>query len=112
MPKVRVDIVKGTRTPEQKKKLLDVIHETLVQAIGIPVDDRLQLLLEHDRANFYIPFKLSHMYVNIDIVMYPGRADEAKKKLFELIKGGLTKEGCQLDEVMITLHDPSLANWG
>lgn len=112
MPKVRVDIVKGTRTAEQKKQLLDTIHAALVEAIRIPEGDRLQILQEHHRDDFYIPFDLSDQYVNIDIVMYPGRTDEAKKKFVELVKEGLQHQGCQPDEVMITLHDPALSNWG
>lgn len=112
MPKVSVDIISGVRTSEQKRELLDIIHESLVQAIKIPPADRFQILHEHDRENFYIPFSLSDWYVNIDIVMYPGRADEAKKELARLIKEKLSNEGYNPEEIMLTLHEPPLSNWG
>lgn len=112
MPKVRIDIVKGTRNETQKAELLEVVHNALVQAIGIPEADRFQILMEHELQNFYIPFNGSNFYVNIDIVMYPGRADSAKKHLFNLIKEELVSRGYIRDEIMITLHDPPLSNWG
>lgn len=40
MPMVHVDVLKGRLGPD-KKKVLDAIHEALVDAFKIPDDDRV-----------------------------------------------------------------------
>lgn len=92
MPKVRVDILKG-KTRERKKMLMDIIHDALISTIGIPQDDRLQLLLEHLPDNFCMPNSKTTEYINIDITMYPGRTKEAKVNLIRTIMVEFEKSG-------------------
>ena len=53
-PLVRIEIIKG-RTAAERKQLLDAVHAALVEAFGIPDDDRTQLIVEHDPEYFEIP---------------------------------------------------------
>jgi phenylpyruvate tautomerase PptA (4-oxalocrotonate tautomerase family) len=53
MPLVRIDMYKG-RTKEQKKVILDVVHQSLVEAFKIPEDDRNQRIYEIDECNFEV----------------------------------------------------------
>lgn len=110
MPKVNVDVRKG-RTAEEKKALLDAIHQALVDGIKIPEWDRMQILREHDPEHFMLPSKNSDNFVNIDIVMYPGRTDEAKQQLFQNLVTNLGALGIAKEDIMVTLHDPPLVNW-
>jgi phenylpyruvate tautomerase PptA (4-oxalocrotonate tautomerase family) len=54
MPLVRIEILKGRTAPE-KKRLLEAVHAALVEAFGIPDDDRTQRLVEHERDNSFCP---------------------------------------------------------
>lgn len=54
MPLVRVETIRG-RSLAERKRLLDGVHDALVEAFGIPDDDRTQRMIEHDPENFEIP---------------------------------------------------------
>lgn len=110
MPKVTIDIRRGWPA-DKKKALLDGIHRALVDAIRIPEWDRLQILREHDAENFHIPEKNSDQFINIDIIMYPGRSDDAKQELFKQLVDNLGELGIDRHDIMVTLHDPPLTNW-
>jgi phenylpyruvate tautomerase PptA (4-oxalocrotonate tautomerase family) len=43
MPLVRIDIVKGVRSPEQVKKLADVVQRVLLDHFNAPPGDRYQV---------------------------------------------------------------------
>jgi phenylpyruvate tautomerase PptA (4-oxalocrotonate tautomerase family) len=53
MPLVRIEVLKG-RPASERKQLQDAVHDALVEAFGIPEDDRTQRLIEHDRKNFEV----------------------------------------------------------
>jgi hypothetical protein len=46
MPLVRIFLRPGT-SPEYRKALGDGVHRALVEAFGIPADDRFQVISEH-----------------------------------------------------------------
>jgi hypothetical protein len=50
MPLVRVSLVKGK--PElYRRKVGDAVHRALVEAVGVPAQDRFQLLTEHESTS-------------------------------------------------------------
>jgi phenylpyruvate tautomerase PptA (4-oxalocrotonate tautomerase family) len=51
MPLVRIEILEGRPAPD-KKRLLQAVHDALVEACGIPDDDRTPRLIEHRPENF------------------------------------------------------------
>lgn len=51
MPLVRVDMIKG-KTAEDKRTLLDCIHNGLMGSIGIPDWDRFQRIVEIPKEDF------------------------------------------------------------
>jgi phenylpyruvate tautomerase PptA (4-oxalocrotonate tautomerase family) len=111
MPKVIIDIREG-RTDGEKQALLDAVHNALVETIKIPDDDRIQVLNEHRKANFEIPPGKSDLYVNIEIVMFPGRSMDAKRNLYKAIVSNLGELGIDDKDIMIILHEPPMENWG
>ena len=61
MPLVRIDLMRG-KSEAQRLAIADAVHEALV-SIGVPEDDRFQIIGEHDPANFifarsYLGWKL------------------------------------------------------
>ena len=111
MPLVRIEILKGQSVAE-RKRLLQEIHAALVEAFGIPEDDRTQRLIEHDPENFEIPPGASERYTLIEITAFPGRSATAKRSLYEAIIHNLGSAGVPADDISVVLHEPPMENWG
>ncbi len=112
MPLVKIEILKG-QSNEYKKKLMNSIHRSLVEALKIKEEDNYQRLYELEKENFQIAPGKTNQFTLIEIIMFRGRSFEAKKKLYEVIARNLMKEpGIQGDDIMILLQDPPLEHWG
>ncbi len=112
MPVVRITIRNG-KSPGYKKALLDGVHDALVRSFKIPEQDRYQTLLELGRDQFETPSAKSDNITIIEMTIFKGRSIEAKKKLYTSIVENLGKDpGIAGNDVLIVLHEPSLANWG
>jgi len=48
MPLVKIDMIRGARTPEQIRKLADVVQTTLEQHFNAPYRDRYQIITQHE----------------------------------------------------------------
>lgn len=111
MPKIRIDILEG-KSEQYKKQLLNIVHDSLVEAIKIPDYDRIQILNEHKAANFEIPPGKTENYTSIEILMFPGRSIEAKRALYRILTENLSSLGIKEYDVMIILIEPPLESWG
>jgi phenylpyruvate tautomerase PptA (4-oxalocrotonate tautomerase family) len=111
VPLVRIEILKG-RPAAERRRLLHAVHAALVEAFGIPEDDRTQRLIEHDRENFEIPPGQSENYTLVEIIAFPGRSPTAKRALFKAIVRNLVEVEIPASDILIVLHEPSLENWG
>jgi phenylpyruvate tautomerase PptA (4-oxalocrotonate tautomerase family) len=111
MPLVQIEILKGRAAPE-KKRLLQAVHNALVEAFGIPDDDRTQRLIEHGRDNFEIESGRSEKYTLVEITAFPGRSPSAKRALYKAIIRNLGEAGVPADDILIVLHEPPMTNWG
>jgi hypothetical protein len=49
MPLVRIDLLEG-RTPEYRAQGGKVVYQALLDCIGVPRDDRFQVITEHPKA--------------------------------------------------------------
>lgn len=111
MPLVRIEVLKG-RTAPQRQRLLDAVHAALVEAFGIPEDDRTQRLVEHDPENFEIDPGHSEKYTLVEITAFPGRSPSAKRALYKALVRNLGEAGVPADDVFIVMHEPPMENWG
>jgi phenylpyruvate tautomerase PptA (4-oxalocrotonate tautomerase family) len=111
MPLVRIEILKGRPAP-QKRRLLEAVHAALVEAFGIPGDDRTQRLIEHDPENFEIEPGRSKNYTLVEITAFPGRSRAAKRSLYQAIIRNLGEVGVPPNDILIVLHEPPMENWG
>ncbi|KUJ23068.1 Tautomerase/MIF [Mollisia scopiformis] len=48
MPLVKIDIIKGIRTPQEIKKLADVIQQVMLEKFNAPPRDRYQIITQHE----------------------------------------------------------------
>lgn len=111
MPLVKISIRKG-RSDSEKKKLLDLVHSSLVDSFKIPDSDRVQRIYEFNDDEFEIPSDRTNKFTIIEITIFPGRSLETKKKLYKLIFYQLKKLGYQDNDAVVVLHEPELNNWG
>ncbi|PQE25456.1 4-oxalocrotonate tautomerase protein [Rutstroemia sp. NJR-2017a BBW] len=48
MPLVKIDIIRNVRTPEEIKKLADVVQEVMLEKFNAPAKDRYQIITQHE----------------------------------------------------------------
>lgn len=112
MPLVKITIRAG-KSKEYKKALLDGVHNALVQTFRIPEHDRFQILYELDKEHFEVPSTKTDNATIIEMSVFKGRSNEAKKQLYKAIVDNLAKNpGIKGDDIMIVLQEPPLENWG
>jgi phenylpyruvate tautomerase PptA (4-oxalocrotonate tautomerase family) len=111
MPLVRIEVLKG-RNASERKQLLDAVHDALVEAFGVPGNDRTQRLIEHDPENFEIDPGHSERYTLVEVTAFPGRSNDAKRALYATIVRKLEAIGTPPKDVLVVLHEPPMQNWG
>ena len=112
MPLVRVEMLKG-RSPEYKEKVLDCIHDALVDAINIEDWDRFQRIIEYDKNDFEFPSFKSDSFMIIELTIFPGRTKEQKGQVIEKITDNLgSRLSIDSGDVFIVINEPPLENWG
>jgi phenylpyruvate tautomerase PptA (4-oxalocrotonate tautomerase family) len=110
MPLVRLNRRAG-RPAEENRRLLDAVHAALVESFHIPEDDRLQLLFEHDASAFEWPADRTPAFTLVEIVAFPGRSIEAKRKLYQSLASRFEKAGVSSGDLFVVITEPPLENW-
>ncbi len=109
MPLVHVHLRAG-RPAGEKKAILDGVHAALVEAFRIPEHDRNQLLHEYAAADFEA--RTGPGAVFVELVVFPGRTPDAKRKLYAAIAANLGRAGVDPQQTLVVLHEPPLVDWG
>ena len=115
MPLVRIDIRKG-KDATYREAVSRIVHEALV-SVGVPKDDRFQVIAEHDAANFvfdpnYLDVRRTEDLVMIQITWNEGRTLEQKKALYKAIADGLAESlSLRREDVLINLVEVRRENW-
>ncbi len=116
MPLVRID-VPDSRRPEELAAIGDGVHRALVEAIGIPPQDRFQVLQRQPESGLvfdrhYLGIARTSGIVFIQITMSTGRSLEQKKNLFAAIVKNLSeKPGVRTEDVFVNLVEVVKENW-
>jgi 4-oxalocrotonate tautomerase len=99
---------RNTVDTEHRQGISRIVHEALV-SVGVPKDDRFQVISEHDAANFvfdpnYLDIRRTEDLVIIQITWNEGRTVEQKKALYKAIADGLAGNlGLRREDVFIGL---------
>lgn len=123
MPLVRIDL--SSPDAGHVGAVADAVHAGLVAALGIPDDDRFQVVTNHHRAqqpDATAPGGLRHSdrYLDINkddlivvaVTMRVGRPVEKKTALYAQIVQRLQQSaGVQPHNVLITLTENTVADW-
>ena len=115
MPMVRIDLARG-KSEAQRLAIADAVHRALV-SIGVPEDDRFQIIGEHDPANFifarsYLGLQHTDRLIMIQITFNEGRTTAQKQALFKAIAEGIqAAAGVPLEDVIVNLVEVKRENW-
>ena len=96
-----------------RQTLSDAIHGVMRKTLGLPEDKRFHRFIALDDADFIHPADRGDGYTVIEILMFEGRSDAAKRACLR----GLMREipaatGIPVEAVEITIVETPMANWG
>jgi 4-oxalocrotonate tautomerase len=115
MPLVRIDVRRG-KDAAYRQEIGRIVYEALV-GVGVPKDDRFQVITEHDADGFlfdpdYIGIHRTDELVIIQINWNEGRNPDQKKALYKAIADGLhSRLGLRREDVFINLIEVKKENW-
>jgi 4-oxalocrotonate tautomerase family enzyme len=91
----------------------DVLHACAVESLQLPADKRFHRFFPLDADDFCYPSDRSDRYTIIEISMFEGRSDAAKRQLIRLIFETFESElGISPQDVEITIFETPRQNWG
>ncbi len=111
MPIARIEVRKS-RAPEQVRALIEAVCQAQVEALKVPEHDRQVRYVEHRPEHFEVPPGKTENFTFVEILMFPGRSLDAKKKLYHGIVERFGALGIAASDITIVLGEPALANWG
>ncbi|GBR07405.1 tautomerase family protein [Acetobacter oeni] len=116
MPLLHFHIVKGSRTPDELKSLLDTAHAAMLEAFKVPARDRYQLVSEHEPSHMIVEdtgldIPRTNKVVLLQIVSRP-RSKEQIENFYRLLAEKLEK-GCGLasSDLMVSIVQNSDEHW-
>jgi phenylpyruvate tautomerase PptA (4-oxalocrotonate tautomerase family) len=115
VPLIVVDLIVG-RSAEQIGALLDGVHDAVVEALGVPVRDRYQIVHEHEASRMVVQdtgldIERSPDVVVIQVTSRP-RSREQKVALYRLVCEQLESRcGISARDVMISVVENGDEDW-
>lgn len=116
MPFVRTAVTKGT-SQSQRQRIVEGIHQALVESIGMPEDELFNLVTDYDPEQFFYSRTFNgvdrsdHLIV-IEITMRRGRSDAMKRELYRKIADNLGIQAqVRPQDVFIFMHENDYSDW-
>ena len=116
MPLTRIDLPKG-KPAEYRAELREIVYETLVQTVGVPGNDRHEVVAEHDPENLnldphFLGLGRSPEAILIQITFNEGRTVEQKQAFYAALVESLHERlGIRPQDVTINLVEVKKENW-
>lgn len=116
MPFVRIDLRAGTPAA-YRRAIADAVHQALVETMGVPVDDRFQVISEHTQEGLiydptYLGIDRTDAIILVQITLSAGRKPAQKRALYARITELLAHEpGVRAQDVVINLVEVAWENW-
>ncbi|MEU2222949.1 tautomerase family protein [Streptomyces sp. NPDC018347] len=116
MPFVRIDALGAD--PARLDALGRAVHDALTETLGIPPEDRFQVLTGHDgvtstlRHGNHLGIPKDDSVVLVAITLRAGRDDDLKRALYRRIAGLVhERTGTEPHNVLVTLTENGSADW-
>ena len=116
MPFVRTAIPKGTEQ-SRKRRIVQGIHEALVEGIGMPKDELFNLVTEYGDGEFFYDrgfngIARSENLIVVEITMRRGRSDAMKRDLYAAVTRNLeAMAAVSPKDVFIFMHENDYSDW-
>jgi 4-oxalocrotonate tautomerase family enzyme len=112
MPQIKVYGLRENIEPK-RFALSHAIHGALRSAIATPELKRFQRFIILEPENFIFPSDRSSDYTIIEISMFEGRSEEAKKNLIRLLYQKIAETtDIKPQDLEITIFETPQSNWG
>ncbi|OBH92653.1 tautomerase family protein [Mycobacterium scrofulaceum] len=115
MPLLYIDLIEG-RTPSELRTLLDAVHESVVDAFGVPPRDRYQVVRSHPAHEIIaldtgLGITRSAQQVIVHVVSRR-RTRAMKEKFYELLATNLA-ERCRVDaaDLIVSITENGDEDW-
>ena len=115
MPLMKIDIMRG-RSKEEIKELLDISYEVMLETLGVPENDRYQIVTQHDENEMIIldtglGFSRTHEVVVFSLVSRP-RTVAQKERFYKKLAMRLNeKMGVNPSDVMVNFSINQDEDW-
>lgn len=97
----------------RRQALSDAIHGAIMAALDYPADKRFQRFMPLDDEDFIHPADRGPDYTIVEISMFDGRSEAAKRALIaELFQRIEREAGIAPHSVEITISETPRVNWG
>jgi len=91
----------------------DAIHGAVMAALAYPAEKRFHRFIALDAEDFIYPEDRGEEYTIIEVSMFDGRSESAKRALIEQLFARLDAEaGIPPQSVEITITETPRVNWG
>lgn len=108
MPIVRIDAPKGPAGFVEQTG--EAVHRALVEALGIPEEDRFEVLAEHEPGRLtadrsFPGVDRSENVILVEVTLVAGRSVSRKKALYAAIADRLAEVGVRREDVLVCLNE-------
>lgn len=116
MPLVRIDLAKG-KSAEHRRKLGDIVYNAMRETIGVPPDDKFQIITEHTPDELNVPKSYLGIVYSADIILIQmtislGRTVELKQALYKRIADDLHAQlKIRREDVFVNVVEVVKENW-
>ncbi|KAL4886852.1 Tautomerase/MIF superfamily [Aspergillus karnatakaensis] len=116
MPLVKIDLIKGVRSPTEIRKLADTVQQVMLDHFKAPPKDRYQIITQHESFELIcedtnLGFQRSKSLVMIQILQQ-GRDVQDKQAAFRHLASELQKHcGVPGTDLVIACAENTSADW-
>lgn len=116
MPFVRIS-VSSDHDADAMRAISDAVHEAMVATIGIPAEDRFQVVTKHGEGEMvwdrsFLGVQRSGSAVFVHITLSAGRDDTKKRALYARIVANVTAASrVRPEDVLIVLSENTRVDW-
>lgn len=116
MPLTRIDMPAG-KTPEHRAAVADAVQEALHAALGVPQEERFQVLAEHAPGAFvidggYLGVTRSPDAIIVQVFLNRGRDAGLKRRFYAALADGLRAcVGLRREDLVVSLVEVGPEDW-
>ena len=98
---------------EKRAALSQAIHTAVMEALDYPVEKKFHRFILLEDEDFIFPNDRSEDYTILEISLFEGRSDTAKRQLIRLLYQRIREAvGIEPQDVEITLFETPKSSWG